>query len=303
MSDDVPKYLDHDFPLPYKTIPDGIMILSSNSDTDIFVDDDIIKAENLISVGLSKFEEEAKLIKNHDERLSKNLFRAAYVLGEMSVDISSCIAAELVMKGYKNVTKEALKEEIRTFMASENRRHIEDVINSCDTSSSLAEIFYAMGNIYKVKFVVYNSVKLTPIVLGQSMCPVYSVVRAANFKDTHLKFHNVVPCEDADAFQTFKDAEEPLEEISHVSSKACNHGREHVVYPHTGPAIVYLRNNFFHENTCLEHINNLYPICCESLKRGKSNFIVIADNGPDCNQSSYKNVSKEYYKTSVVTHT
>ena len=30
-------------------------------------------------------------------------------------------------------------------------------------------------------------------------------------------------------------------------------GREHVIYPHTGPSIVYLRNNFFHENTCLEH--------------------------------------------------
>ena len=67
MTDDAPKYLDHDFPLPYKTIPDGIMILSSNNDTDIFVDDDIIKAENLISVGLSKFEEEAKSIKNHDQ--------------------------------------------------------------------------------------------------------------------------------------------------------------------------------------------------------------------------------------------
>ena len=42
MSDDAPKYMDHDFPLSYKTIPDGIMILSNNDKDDIFVDDDIV---------------------------------------------------------------------------------------------------------------------------------------------------------------------------------------------------------------------------------------------------------------------
>ena len=73
-----------------------------------------------------------------------------------------------------------------------------------------------------------------------------------------------------------------------AKSEKDKHGREHVPYPHTGPSIVYLRNNFFHYNTCLEYVNDLYPMCCESRKRGKTIFIVIADNGPDYNVNNYK---------------
>ena len=42
MSSDKPKYLDHDFPLPYKTIPDGTIILSNNEDVDLFLHDDVV---------------------------------------------------------------------------------------------------------------------------------------------------------------------------------------------------------------------------------------------------------------------
>ena len=68
------------------------------------------------------------------------------------------------------------------------------------------------------------------------------------------------------------------------------HGREHLRYPHTGPVIIYIRNNVFHENTCLENINDLYPICMEAVRNGKGIFHAYVDNGPDYSPASYKNL-------------
>ena len=42
LSDDALNYPDYDFPLPYKTIPDGVMILSNNNDDDLFIEDNLI---------------------------------------------------------------------------------------------------------------------------------------------------------------------------------------------------------------------------------------------------------------------
>ena len=67
-------------------------------------------------------------------------------------------------------------------------------------------------------------------------------------------------------------------------------GRDHVKFPNTGPSVIYLRNNFFHDVTCLEHVNDLAPLCTEMRKIGKGNMIIIADNGPDYHPSSYKNL-------------
>ena len=61
-------------------------------------------------------------------------------------------------------------------------------------------------------------------------------------------------------------------------------------YPHTGPAIVFLRNNFFHGNTCLQHINDIFPVCTQKVKKGKRNLIIISDGDPDYNPNSYKNI-------------
>ena len=65
--------------------------------------------------------------------------------------------------------------------------------------------------------------------------------------------------------------------------------REHVKYPYTGPSFVYLGNNFFHGSTCLEHVNDLFPIYKESVQNGKKNFFVTCDGGPDYHPKSYKN--------------
>ena len=61
LSDDAPKYPDHDFPLPYKTIPDGVMTPSDNKDEDLFIDNNLI--ENLLKSDknqLTELEIEAK---------------------------------------------------------------------------------------------------------------------------------------------------------------------------------------------------------------------------------------------------
>ena len=75
-----------------------------------------------------------------------------------------------------------------------------------------------------------------------------------------------------------------------MESERDKHGQEHVSFPHRGPSILYFQDNFLHNNICLEHVNGLYRACCESRKRGKRIFIVIADNGPDYSANSYKNL-------------
>ena len=49
-------------------------------------------------------------------------------------------------------------------------------------------------------------------------------------------------------------------------------------------------NKLFHNKNCLEHVNNLWPIFCKSRKGDKTNFIVVADSGPDYNAYSYENL-------------
>ena len=67
-------------------------------------------------------------------------------------------------------------------------------------------------------------------------------------------------------------------------------GRNHNNCPHSGPSVIYLRNNCFYEMTALEHINDFAPLCFDAIENGKRNMIIIGDNGPDYNPSSYKNM-------------
>ena len=58
------------------------MILSENNENDLFVDDDLVNcSEKCLSDSLNKIADNSLQICNHYERLSKSLFRAAYVLG------------------------------------------------------------------------------------------------------------------------------------------------------------------------------------------------------------------------------
>ena len=67
------------------------------------------------------------------------------------------------------------------------------------------------------------------------------------------------------------------------------YGRKHLKYPHSGTLLTFIRNNLFHGSTCLEHINDLYPVCMNSVKNGKRIFLAFVDNGPEYSPSSYKN--------------
>ena len=86
-----------------------------------------------------------------------------------------------------------------------------------------------------------------------------------------FKFFSVHHVTEPESLTTFEelDQENSNNSISEVleSSKMDKHGQEHVLYPHTGPSLIYLMCNVFHNNTYLEHINEFYHICSESLKK------------------------------------
>ena len=159
LSDDAskyPKYPGHDFPLPYKTIPDGVMILSDSKDDDLFIDDNLI--ENLLKSNKNQSTEleiKAKEIPKQKYSLSKSLFRAAY---ELTTDAPPNIFAqstnELALKGFGTLTKEKLKEEVVIFMTTENRPYIQEVIAEVLFSTVVQEILNAVRSSYGVKFVL-----------------------------------------------------------------------------------------------------------------------------------------------------
>ena len=67
-------------------------------------------------------------------------------------------------------------------------------------------------------------------------------------------------------------------------------GRKHLKCAYTGPIVTYIRNNIFHNNICLEHVNDLLPICVESVKNGKTVLVCYVGNGPYYSPTSVKNI-------------
>ena len=93
LSDDAPKYPDHYFRLPYKTIPDGVMTPSNNKDDDLFIDNNLI--ENLLKSDKNQSNEleiKVKKVPKQKDRLSKWLFKAAY---DLTADASSDVFAQI----------------------------------------------------------------------------------------------------------------------------------------------------------------------------------------------------------------
>ena len=160
LSDDAskyPKYPGHDFPLPYKTIPDGAMVLFDNKDDDLFVDDNLI--ENSLKSNKNQSTEleiKAKEIPKQKDSLSKSLFRAAYKLTtDAPPNIFAQITNELTLKGFGTLlTKEKLKEEVVIFVTTENRPYIQEVIAEVLFSAVVQEILNAVRSSYVIKFVL-----------------------------------------------------------------------------------------------------------------------------------------------------
>ena len=159
-------------------------------------------------------------------------------------------------------------------MISEERPHIEEIKEmntSCMHCDCLNEVFNAIAQVFDVKLVIYNNVNIAPTVLGKNISFNIVITIGMICVVNSSKFFSVDHVTDPESLKTFEelDQENSNNSISQVleSSKMDKHGREHVLYPYTGPSLIYLRNNVFHNNTLLEHINDLYPICSESLNK------------------------------------
>ena len=49
------------------------------------------------------------------------------------------------------------------------------------------------------------------------------------------------------------DETDDTHDINHDNGNVIDSlGRSHLEYPHTGPSVVYLRNNFLHSSTCID---------------------------------------------------
>lgn len=280
MADDKPKYLDHDFPLPYKTIPDGIMILTKQDNDDFFLEDSYLNASVYNGGKLTELEAKIDTIADQRKRLEKALFRAAYTLEDETVDIFKSISelpsAEIIKS--KEGLQKMLFEEL--FQKEIDERELL-------SSETLDKALSYLGLKYQVKFVLYNGIEVKPKVIGQTLCPKHLIVKAAYFDGSSWCFFHLSKVDDPEHLQTCGGIE--IMEDTNLDTNQDKSGRDHVNYPHSGPSLVYLRNNFFHGNTCLEHINDLFPICRESVKKGKTIMTLLADGGPDYNPNGYKN--------------
>ena len=144
----------------------------------MFIDDTLI--ENSLKSNknqLAGLEIKAKEVPIQKDKLSKSLFKAAYELTEYArSDIFPQITNELGLKGFGTLTKEKFKEEVITFMTTENRPYIQEIIAEVLFSGMEQEILNAVGSSCDVKFVLYNGVNLAPIVISHSSCPVHVIV-------------------------------------------------------------------------------------------------------------------------------
>ena len=108
MNRDKPKYLVHDFPLPYKTKPGGIMILSSDKDDNLFHHDDVVIGKTARYDTLDRI-----------DRINNALYCAAYMLKD-EANVFGIISRRLSAIGFPNLTKEKLEEETKAKLGDSN---------------------------------------------------------------------------------------------------------------------------------------------------------------------------------------
>ena len=228
MNSDKPKYLDHDFPLPYKTIPDGIMILSNNKDDDnLFLHDDVVIDETARYNTSQELQEKVITIENQTDRINNALYQAAHTLKD-EANVFGIISRQLPAIGFLNLTKEKLEEETKAKL---------------DDSSNLYTISKFIGETYDVKFIMYNGAKLPPVSVIFSSCPTFTATFAIYCKESKWHTYEIEGISDEQFLQTFADVEsgktlaDENESITMINDES---GREYVKYPHTGSSIVYL---------------------------------------------------------------
>ena len=110
--------MDYDFSLPYKTIPDGIMILSNNKD-DSFLQDKVVIDETAQYNTSQELQEKTITTENQTNRINNTLHRAAYTLKD-EADVFGIISRRLSAIGFPNLTKEKLEEETKAKLGDSN---------------------------------------------------------------------------------------------------------------------------------------------------------------------------------------
>ena len=185
-------------------------------------------------------------------------------------------------------------------------REIRELRNSGTWNNQLSDIVLpVIGTLHNCIIVVYTSFERCPVItFAPSKVTMYNKAELPvlflgyNGCLGHEHYSQLEPIKEKSDLITVGEYEErelqqqdkvahPVEEPSDMQDK---YGRGHLKYPHTGPILVYLRNNIFHGSTCLEHVNDLFPICSNAVKDGKGVFIAFVDNGPDYNPTSVKNI-------------
>ena len=240
----------------------------------IYLEELVKCSENLLCENLSGITKNTLASITHQERLSKSLFRAAYVLGN-EVPIFEKIVSKLPNHEYQNLAVDALKEKSVSFMIAEKISHIsiEEIKLSIININSINQILCCVAKLFDIKFVIYNNMKLVAIVMGN--CISFNCVISLGMLFESInepKTFAIDRIADPEALRTFEeldchsDDDSVIEEVL-KSTTTDEHRREHLLYPHSGTSLVYLRNNIFHDNTCLEHANDLFPICIESKKK------------------------------------
>ena len=192
MNSNKPKYLDHDFPLPYKTIPDGIMILSNNKDDDnLFLHDDVVIDETARYNTLQELQEKVITIENQTDRINNAIFHAAYTFKDKA-DVFGIISRRLSAIGFPNLTKEKLEEETKAKLGDSN---------------DLYTILKFIGETYDVKFIMYNGAELPSVSVSFSSCPTHTVTFAVYYKESEWHMYEIEPISDEKFLQTFADVE------------------------------------------------------------------------------------------------
>ena len=355
LDEDRPVYNDHDFPLIYKLIPDGIMILEPvkgehglfnssmiHSTNNGKSTDDLSLACRLSRVDHNEF---LRSFEQHQAQLDMGLLRAGFEIKDTAADgncLFETISWEMSNRMSLSVTASQLRETICDHLINEIDEYIgffvcandetkrADYIREVENMKSpgvwnnqlLDLVLHAVSSMYDLTIFVYTSLKGVPILIisPRVKCnPVdQSIIYVAfNACPGHEHYSRVTPVTEKSKEVTIgqtdsdNDSEENIAmDVDQVNTSSdegnvrCEDkddsgsgtyitdrlGREHLKCAYTGPVLTYIRNNIFHNNTCLEHVNDLLPICVESVKNGKTVLICYVDNGPDYSPTSVKNI-------------
>ena len=308
MTDDAPRYKDHDFPSKYKKIPDGIMILGdalnifpTSTAKSTMSDPEKISTTQISNI--LKNLKDTNLRKGYEE-LGHHLFRGRLmIVSTIQVDppnlsvLETQLSFEVIFnKRYQEFDCTKRSQNIFIF-----RCFLPIRFKAFILEWTYGFVLLSVSMLYSITFSIITNTDILPVIIVHhssktisSKCIFLGLQIDGPDK---MSFFPTIEISDKSSFVSMgefegaqNDETDDTHDINHDNGNVIDVlGRSHLEYPHTGPSVVYLRNNFLHSSTCIEHINDLFPICTEATRNGVSSILVISDNGPDYNPTSVKN--------------